>query len=152
MTPFHHLDAAAANQFVRRQGLHLLAFEDDAALGDVATLRPKQVRDRLERRRLARAVRTKKCCDTAARNGERHAFENEDHVIVDYLNIVDRKDQLVLRADRFRTGCRHLKIPQSVARPKPGLISVITAYSRRSSAKADWRQRILRKLFPPSDR
>ena len=34
--PFHHLDAAAANQIVGRQPVDALALELDRALGDVA--------------------------------------------------------------------------------------------------------------------
>ena len=61
----HDLDAAAPDQFVRRQRLHLLALENDVAFGDLAALGAQQVGDGLERGGLARAVGAEQRGDAA---------------------------------------------------------------------------------------
>ena len=94
MAAFHHLHAAAPHQLVRRARLHLLAVEHDRALGDLAALGMQQVRDRLQGRRLAGAVRTEQRHDPALRHLQRHALQHEDDVVVDDLDVVDDEDRL----------------------------------------------------------
>ena len=65
MPALHHLDAAAPHQLVRRRRLHLVALEQDRALGDLAALGMQQIGDRLQRRRLARAVGAEQRDDAA---------------------------------------------------------------------------------------
>ena len=71
-----------------------LAVELDRALRHLAALGVEQVGDRLQRRRLARAIRAQQRDDAAARHGERHALQHQDHVVVDDLDIVDRQDRV----------------------------------------------------------
>jgi hypothetical protein len=93
---FHHLDAAAAHQFVGRKPVHGDALELDRALGDFTALGVQQIGNRLERRRLARAVRTEQRDDAALRHLKRHALQHQDHVVVDDLDIVDRQSNAPL--------------------------------------------------------
>ena len=72
--------------------MHLLALEQDGAFGDFAALGVQQIGDRLERGGLASAVGAQQRDDAAARHVERDALQHEDHVIVDHLDVVDRKD------------------------------------------------------------
>ncbi len=92
LAAFHHLDAAASHQLVRRKVLHFGAVEQDRALGDVAAFGMQQVGDRLERGGLAGAVGAEQRDDAAPRHVERDALEHQDDVIVDHFDIVDRKD------------------------------------------------------------
>src|SRR6266542_1395781 len=61
----------------------------DLALGDLSVLRRKQTRDRLQRRRLARAVRAEQRDDLAVADGEREAAQDEDHLLVDHLHVAE---------------------------------------------------------------
>src|SRR5215510_9882563 len=85
----HDLDAAAPDQIVRSQSVCNLAFELDGTLGDIAALRLDQIRDRLERRRLAGAVGTEDGDD----HDERHALEDKDDMVVHDLDVRHRKDR-----------------------------------------------------------
>ena len=98
MPAFHHLDAAAPHQFVRRQRLHLGALEHDRALGDLAALGMQQIRDRLQRRGLAGAIGAEQRDDAALVDVERDALQHQDDVVVEHLDIVDGEDFL-------RRGC-----------------------------------------------
>ena len=75
-----------------RHRLHGGALEDDRALRDVAALGAQQIGDRLQRRGLARAIGAEQRNETALRHGERNALQDEDHVVVDDLDIVDGKN------------------------------------------------------------
>jgi hypothetical protein len=93
MAALHHLDDPGLDQLVGRQALDALAPIFDRALGDVAALGAQQVRDRLERRRLAGAVGTQEGDDAAFRYIERDALEDQDDVIVDDLDVVDAQER-----------------------------------------------------------
>jgi hypothetical protein len=91
MPALHHLTHAAADEVVRCPPVDALAAVFDRAFRDIAALGVQQVRDRLKRRRLARAVRAEQRDDAAFGHVERHAAQHEDDVIVDDLDVVDRK-------------------------------------------------------------
>ncbi len=112
--PFHHLDAAAPHQLVGRARMHLAAVEDDRALGHLAALGRQQIGDRLQRGRLAGAVRAEQRHDLALGHVERHALEHEDDVVVDDLDVVDRRGSA--RRGRLTDGCRWRK---AAALPPP---------------------------------
>src|SRR5262249_59367079 len=65
------------------------AVELDRALGDLAALGAQQARDRLERGGLAGAVGAEQRRDPALADVERHALEDEDHAVVDDLDVVE---------------------------------------------------------------
>ena len=87
-----HLDAAAAHELVGGELVDPLAVEFDRALRHLAALGMQQVGDGLQGRRLAGAVRAEQGDDAALGHGERDAFQHEDHVVVDDLDVVDRED------------------------------------------------------------
>src|SRR5882762_6351084 len=88
-TAFEHLHDAAPDHPVRGQPVDPLVLELDRALRDVAALGPEKARDRLERRRLAGAVGAEQRRDPALADVERHALEDEDHAVVDDLDVVE---------------------------------------------------------------
>jgi hypothetical protein len=75
-----------------------------APLGDLAALGIQQVRDRLQRGGLARAVAAQQRGDAALGHAQLTRLQHEDHVVVDHLDVVDRKQGLGLggSADRGR--------------------------------------------------
>ena len=85
--PLEHLGDAAPNDVVRRQPIQPLAVELDRALGDLATFRMQQTRDRLQRRGLAGAVGTEQCSDLTLPDGKRDALQHQDHAIIDDLDV-----------------------------------------------------------------
>ena len=143
--PLHHLDAAALHQFRRREMLDLLALEADRALGHLAALGAQQVRNRLQRRRLARAVRAQNGDDTPAWHGQRHALQDQDHVIVDHLDIVDRQKRVPVRCGiqhrLFSTCATARRLPAATC-AAGGVGFDCLSCSRRSSATARWRRHI----------
>ena len=94
MPPFHHLDHTGLDHIGRITPLGALAPVGDAALGHFAPLRMQQVGDGLERGGLARAIAAQQRGDTPLGNAQAHAFQDEDHVIVDHLDIVDLQNGL----------------------------------------------------------
>src|SRR5262249_37198110 len=82
------------NQFVRREVLHFGPIEQDRSLGDLAPLGVQQIGNRFQSRRLAGAIGAEQCDDPAFRHIERNALQNKNNVVVDDLDIVDRKDRL----------------------------------------------------------
>jgi hypothetical protein len=64
----------------------------DRPFGDLAPLGLEQVGDRLQRRRLAGAVGAEQGDDLAFRHRQRDPFEHQDHMVVDHLDVVHRKD------------------------------------------------------------
>ena len=64
------------------------------ALGDVAALGLDEVGDRLQRRRLAGAVGAQQRDDATLPHFQRHALEHQNDVVVDDLDVLDRKDRL----------------------------------------------------------
>jgi hypothetical protein len=101
---FHHLAHAQAHELVGREAIDALSSELDGALRHLAPLGVQQVRDGLERGRLARAVRTEEGDDAAFRHLERHALQHQDDVVVDDLDVVDRQ----IRAGRGLRRCGHV--------------------------------------------
>src|SRR5437867_2742743 len=63
----------------------------DGALGDGAALGGQQAGNRLERRRLAGAVGAEQRRDPTLADIDRHALEDEDHIVVDDLDVVERQ-------------------------------------------------------------
>src|SRR5262245_45976881 len=90
---FHHLDAAAAHQFVGREALHRRAVEHDFAFGHLAAFGLQQVGDRLERGRLAGAVGAEQRHDVPPGHAERNALQDQDDVVVDDFDVVDGENR-----------------------------------------------------------
>ena len=84
---FRHLDDAAPHQVVGREAVDPFATAMDLSLGDLAALGQQEGGDRLQGRRLARAVGAQQRHDAAFGHRERDALQHEDHVIVDHLDI-----------------------------------------------------------------
>ena len=68
MAALHDLDRAAPHEVVGREPVDALALEQDRALGHLAAFGAKQVRDRLQGRRLAGAVGAEQRDDAALRH------------------------------------------------------------------------------------
>ena len=92
--PFHHLHHAHADQFAGRELIGSLSAELDRSLGHRAALRGQQGRDRFQRRALAGAVAAEQRDDLALRHLKRHAAQNEDHMVVDHLDVLHRQNGL----------------------------------------------------------
>src|SRR5262249_49820056 len=88
-----HLDHAAPDDVVGRQVIDALARQLDSALVDGAALGRQQAGDGLERRRLARAVGAEQRRDAALADVDRHALEDEDHAVVNDLDVVERQHE-----------------------------------------------------------
>src|SRR5207302_2597494 len=86
-----HLHDPPADDRLRGQPVDAGAGVGDRSVPDAPVLGPEQPRDRPEGRGLAGAVRAEERDDPAARNAERHALEDLDHVMVDDLDIVDEE-------------------------------------------------------------
>ncbi len=115
---FHHLHDPALDQVIGRQTLDPLAPVFDRALGDVAALALQQVRYRAQRRGLAGAVGTEQRDDAAFRNGQRHAFEHQDHMVIDDLDAIDVEQSEDMRTEEFRSvsGGHAASMPASLIR------------------------------------
>src|SRR5262249_18840393 len=124
---FHHLNATASYQFVRAQRMHLCPGEHDRTFGDFAALGEQEVRDRLERGRLAGAVGPQQRNDLALGNLERDALEDEDDVVVDHLDIVDGQDR---RRRRIRHDAARLRAFRGTRRRCRRLVHVAIGLSR----------------------
>ncbi len=85
--PFHHLEDAPADDVLRIHLLDAHAVQLDGAVGDFALLRAQEARDGFERGALARAVGAEQGDDLPLRHLEREALEDEDHVVVDDLDV-----------------------------------------------------------------
>src|SRR5436190_4260970 len=94
MPAFHHLADAALHQRRRIEPVDTVALMEDLALGDVAALGAQQVGDCLERGRLACAVGAEQRHDGSFLDVERHAPQDEDHVVIDDLDVLDREQRL----------------------------------------------------------
>ena len=84
----HYLDDAAADDLVGIDAVDALAFEDDIAAGDLAVFGLEQTGDRLQRRRLARAVSAKQCDNRPFRHLKAQPAQHQDDVVIDHLDIV----------------------------------------------------------------
>ena len=98
---FEHLHDAPTDYLVRSQAVDPLGVELDRALRHLATLGPQQARDRLQRRRFPGAVGAEQRRDPALADVERHALEDEDHAVVDDLDVVETEH------DRWPTSSSH---------------------------------------------
>ncbi len=92
----------------------LLAAIGDRAFGHLAAFGMQQVRNGLQRRGLARAIAAQKRRDPALGHRQADAFQHEDDVIVDHLDIVDLKQRLGLFGVRPAWGS-----PRAEVRSKP---------------------------------
>src|SRR6185369_16788938 len=87
----HHLDHSALDELRRVEPVDPLAPEFDVSLRDFATLGTEKVRDCLQRRRLAGAIRPEQGDDLDFGDRERHSLQDEDDVVVDDLDVADRE-------------------------------------------------------------
>jgi hypothetical protein len=94
MPAFHHLHHATLHQVGRREVFDALAAQLDRALGHLAAFPLEQVGHGSQRGGLARAVATQDRDDATLRHLQRHAFEHEDHVVVDDLDAVDVENDI----------------------------------------------------------
>ena len=86
----HHLEDAAADDLVGIDAVDALAVEHDLAARDLAVLGLEQSGDRLQRRRLARAIGAEQRDDRAFRHLEAQAAQHQDDVVIDHLDVVAR--------------------------------------------------------------
>ena len=84
-----HLDHAAPHDVFRIQPVDALAVEVDAAARHLALLGVQQAGDGLECRRLTRAVSSQQGHDLPRADRQRDAPQNQDHVVVDDLDVID---------------------------------------------------------------
>src|ERR1700738_3035616 len=85
----HHLEDAAADDVLGRQRLDALPLQLDGAARHLALLALEQTGDGLERGALARPVGAEQRDDLLLLHLEGQALEDEDHVVVDDLDVVD---------------------------------------------------------------
>jgi hypothetical protein len=88
---FHHLEYAAPDDLVRVDAIDLFAGEADVATGDSAVFGLQQAGDGFQRCRFAGPVGAQQGHDLAFRDLEAEATQDQDHVVVDDLDIVDRE-------------------------------------------------------------
>jgi hypothetical protein len=89
---FHHLHDPPPHHLVRVPPVEGLAVQLDRPLCDVPPLGPEEPRDRLERGALACAVGPEEGDDAPLGDAERDALQHEDHMVVDHLDVVHRKE------------------------------------------------------------
>ena len=89
LAAFHHLDAAAPNQFVRRLILHFGALEHNGALGDVAAFGCSRLEIAFNVVVLP-APLAPSSATMPPWHVERDALEHQDDAIIDHLDVVDR--------------------------------------------------------------
>ena len=90
MAAFHHLADTALDQGCGIEAVDALALVEDLPLRHIAALGAQQIGDRFQRRGLAGAVGAEQRDDLALLHVERNAPQDEDHVIVDHLDVLDR--------------------------------------------------------------
>src|SRR5439155_3658158 len=88
LAPFHHLHDTEPADLLRIPAVDPPPHELDAAVGHLAVLGLEQPRDGLERRGLARPVGAQQRHDLALGDVERESLEDQDHVTVDDLDVV----------------------------------------------------------------
>jgi hypothetical protein len=81
----HHVGRVRAGQVALR--------DVDAALGDLAAVGDEQARDRPQQRGLAGPVRAEQRHDRTVGNLQGQAPQDQHHVVVDNLEVVDRQDR-----------------------------------------------------------
>ena len=94
-----YLGDAALDDIVRRQPVDPLPVEFDRALGDLAALGAQQAGYRLQGRRLAGAVGAEEGGDASLLGTQRHAFQHQDHAVIDDLDVVERQHRATARRD-----------------------------------------------------
>jgi len=94
--PLHHVEEPRAHEFVRTASNGVGAVETHGAARHLAVLEREQVRHRLERRRLARAVGAEQRDDRPARHGERQPVQRLHCTVVDDLDVLDFEDGAVV--------------------------------------------------------
>ena len=94
MATFHDLDDATMDEVGRGQRFNALALEFDRAFGHFATLTVQQVADCAQRRRLAGTIAAQERNDAAFGYGEGDALEDEDHVVVNNLDVIHTEEDI----------------------------------------------------------
>src|SRR6185436_19874714 len=95
----------------------------DRALAHFPAFGMKKIGNRFESCRLAGAIRAKQRNDAAARNFERDTLQHENHMVVNDLDIVDRKNSVVRNR---RRGCRvHEPFPRKFVRGQTSQIECL---------------------------
>ena len=94
MSAFHDLHHTALHQVGRRQVFDALAMQFNAALGDFAALAFEQIGDGAQRGGFTRAVAAEQSHDAALGHLQGHAFQHQDHVVVNDLDAVDIQNNL----------------------------------------------------------
>ena len=96
MAAFHHLHHAAANQFGGRQPVDAFAPELDGAFGNLSPLGAEDVGDGFDGGGFAGTVGAHQSNDSAFGHIQRNAFEHEDDVIVNHLDVFYAEDDVVV--------------------------------------------------------
>ena len=94
VAPFHDLHHAALDQVGGREVLNFLAFQHDAAFGDLAALAFEQVGDGPQSGGLARTIAAEQGNDAMLWHFQRNAFEYQDDVVVNDFNAIDFDQRL----------------------------------------------------------
>ena len=115
MPALHDLDDALLHQLSRGQLVDTFALEFDAALGDISALGSQQVGNRFQGCGFTGAVGSEQGDDALLGNLERYAFQYQDDVIVDHLDVIYR--QQYIAAGCYR-GITHATFPWY-----PGLVT-----------------------------
>ena len=109
---------APAGETVRRGLADRLSLQRNATAYDLSALERKKSRGRFEGCRLARPVRSEKSDDRAPRDGQGQPLQHLDGVMVDHLDVLDRKGGVChfgLAAQpifiQSETGSRRLVLP-----------------------------------------
>ena len=99
---FHHLEDAAPDDLVRIDAVDLFTGEADVSARDRAVFRLQQAGDGFERGRFAGPVGAEQGHDLAFRHLEAEAAQDQDDVVVDDLDVVDREQCWFPGGDRRR--------------------------------------------------
>ncbi len=92
VTAFHDLRQATLDQGIRRKLIDALTVEFNATLGHVTTLAAQQCRDGFQCGRFASAVRSHQRHDFAAWYRERDAFQHQDDMVINHLDVINGED------------------------------------------------------------
>src|SRR5271165_3828039 len=84
-----HLDEAESCKFVRTCSQDVVPLKANRSRRDASALGLEEVRDSLERGRLAGAVRADKCDDLAAANSHAHPVQSDDRVLIGHPDAFD---------------------------------------------------------------
>src|SRR5207247_336971 len=119
LAPFHHLHDTEPADLLRIPAVDPSPHELDAAVGHLAVLGLEQPRDGLERRGLARPVGAQQRHDLALGDVERESLEDQDHVTVDDLDVVQSQHRCKWRATTGPPPPPPAQLPPGNPRPPP---------------------------------